>query len=384
MYYICIYICETQLCIMNPFSIKTYRGPEYFIDRERETSKLIDAIHNERNLTLFSHRRFGKTMLIRHVFTKLDIRRFEPVFVDLFATRNMVHFTQKLTEVLYDRKIIHENWLNKLLGSLGASMSFDPISGNPEISFGLVKRERITKGLSELFNQMVRTKKTVVIAFDEFQEVANYGDETAEATVRTIMQEYPQITFLFSGSKKSLMKEIFISAKRPFFQSTQMMELHEIDREVYASEVYAILQRNNKSFDQEVILRILDETYCHTGFTQMVLSRVFSESDDIIDNSLFEQVWSDILEDHKSMAREQEFLLPSLQWRTLLAVAKEEFVKTPQSREFSVKYDLSAPSSMARSIKALLDKGLIIECGEKGLRVYNVFIQKNLQKLLPL
>jgi len=368
---------------MNPFSVKTYRGPEYFIDREKETTKLLDAIHNERNLTLFSHRRFGKTMLIHHVFAKLDHRRFQPVFVDLFATRNMVHFAQKLTEILYERKIINESWLHKLLGSLGASMSFDPISGNPQISFSLVNLDRINQGLSDLFKQMVRTKKTVVIAFDEFQEVASYGEETAEATVRTIMQEYPEITFLFSGSKKSLMKEIFTNAKRPFFQSTQMMELNEIDREVYASEVSAILRNNQKSFNQEVILRILDETYCHTGFTQMVLSRVFCESDDIIDNSLFEHVWSYILEDHKSMAREQEFLLPSLQWRTLLAVAKEEFVKAPQSREFSVKYDLSAPSSMARSIKALLDKGLIIECGDKGLRVYNVFIQKNLQKHLP-
>ena len=368
---------------MNPFSVKTYRGPEYFIDREKETAKLVDAINNERNLTLFSHRRFGKTMLIHHVFTRLDNRRFQPVFVDLFATRNMVHFTQKLTEVMYDRKIIHESWLNKLLGSLGASMTFDPISGNPNISFRLVNRESIMKSLSELFKQMLSVKKSVVIAFDEFQEVGNYEEEKAEATIRTIMQEYPQITFLFSGSKKSLMKEIFTSAKRPFFQSTQMMELHEIDREVYASEVYAILQKSNKTFDREVILRILDETYCHTGFTQMVLSRVFSESDDKIDNLLFEEVWSDILEDHKSMAREQEFLLPSLQWRTLIAVAKEEFVKAPQSREFSIKYNLSAPSSMARSIKALLDKGLIIECGEEGLRVYNVFIQKNLQKHLP-
>ena len=384
MYYICIYKCETQLCIMNPFSVKTYRGPEYFIDREKETAKLLDAIQNERNLTLFSHGRFGKTMLIHHVFDKLDQRRFQPVFVDLFATRNMVHFAQKLTEILYERKIINESWLHKLLGSLGASMSFDPISGNPQISFSLVNRDRINQGLSDLFKQMVRTKKTVIIAFDEFQEVASYGEETAEATVRTIMQEYPEITFLFSGSKKSLMKEIFANAKRPFFQSTQMMELHEIDREVYASEVSAILRNKQKSFDKGLIFRILDETYCHTGFTQMVLSRVFSESDDIIDNSLFEHVWSDILEDHKSMAREQEFLLPSLQWRTLLAVAKEEYVKAPQSREFSVKYDLSAPSSMARSIKALLDKGLIIECGDKGLRVYNIFIQKNLQKHLPL
>ncbi|MCK4853580.1 MAG: ATP-binding protein [Bacteroidales bacterium] len=366
---------------MNPFSTKTYKGPEYFIDREKETEKLLDAINSERNLTLFSHHRFGKTMLIQHVFSKLDNRKYQPIFVDLFATRNMVHFTQKLTEVLYDRKIILDNGFNKMLGSLGASMTFDPLSGNPEINFHLSNRESIIKSLPEMFKQMIKTKKAVVVAFDEFQELASYDEDITEALIRTIMQEFPQITFLFSGSRKSLMKEIFTNANRPFFQSTQMMELHEIDRDIYAREVFTMLEKNKKRFDEEVIYRILDETYCHTGFTQMMLSRIFSESEEKIDDFIYEQVWYDILEDYKAMAREQEFLLPSLQWKTLLAVAREEFVKAPQSREFSLKYNLSAPSSMARSIKALLDKGLIIECGDKGLRVYNVFIQKNLQKL---
>ena len=380
MHYIYKYKCVTQICIMNPFSTKTYSGAEYFIDRKKETLKLINAIRSGRNLTLFSHRRLGKTMLLRHTFAQLDKNKFQPLFIDLFATRNLTHLAQKTTEILYDQKVLHQSILNKILGSLGASISFDQLSGTPQVNFNITERTVVLQSLPELFKQLAKSKKTIVIAFDEFQEVANYEEDFAEATIRTIMQDFPGITFIFSGSRKSLMKEIFTNANRPFFQSTQMMELREIENHLYAKEVCSILENHNKSFDPGVINRILADSYCHTGFTQMILSRVYSESEDGIDFKLYEQVWSDILEDHKSMAREQEFVLPALQWKTLVAIAYEEYVKAPQSSEFAQKYRLSAPSSMARSIKALIDKGLIIDCGDKGLRVYNVFIQKNLQK----
>jgi hypothetical protein len=161
-----------------------------------------------------------------------------------------------------------------------------------------------------------------------------------------------------------------------------MFELQEIEREIYAENIFDALANHHKDFDKEVIYRILDDTYCHTGFTQFVLSRVFSESKTKIDALLYEQVWSDILEENKSLAREQEFLLPALQWKMLIAIAREEFVTRPYSYEFMRKYNLSTASSAMRAIRALIDKGLIIDCGDKGIRVYNIFIQKNLQKLL--
>ena len=123
-------------------------------------------------------------------------------------------------------------------------------------------------------------------------------------------QEFPEIVFLFSGSQKSMMREIFTDANRPFFQSTQMMELHEIELGVYEKEVFQILDSIQKKYDPLVIRQVLTDTYCHTGFTQMVLSRIFSESENKIDFPLHEQIWSDILANYKSMAREQEFLLP--------------------------------------------------------------------------
>ncbi len=223
----------------------------------------------------------------------------------------------------------------------------------------------------------------MAIVFDEFQEVGAYEEDYAEASIRTLMQEYPDLVFLFSGSRKSMMREIFTDANRPFFQSTQLMELHEIDQLTYANEVGLILDKFKKTFDPQLIVQVLEDTYCHTGFTHMVLSRIFSESEDHIDFRVYEKVWADILENHKSMAREQEYLLPRLQWKVLTAIAHEGYVKAPMSQSFISKYKLSAPSSMSRAIKALLDKGLIIDSENKGLRVYNVFIEKNL-KTFPL
>ena len=55
----------------NPFLIAGYHGPEFFCDRETETSAILDALHNGRNVTLIAPRRMGKTGLIRHAFYRL-------------------------------------------------------------------------------------------------------------------------------------------------------------------------------------------------------------------------------------------------------------------------------------------------------------------------
>ena len=49
----------------NPFLIAGYHSPEFFCDREQETSTILDALHNGRNVTLIAPRRMGKTGLIR-------------------------------------------------------------------------------------------------------------------------------------------------------------------------------------------------------------------------------------------------------------------------------------------------------------------------------
>jgi len=51
----------------NPFITSGYLEPDYFCNRQNETTRLLKAISSRRNVTLISMRRIGKTGLLKHV-----------------------------------------------------------------------------------------------------------------------------------------------------------------------------------------------------------------------------------------------------------------------------------------------------------------------------
>lgn len=83
--------------------------------------------------------------------------------------------------------------------------------------------------LIEFFEYLKQSGKRVYIAIDEFQQIAEYPEKGAEALLRSYIQFLPNIYFIFSGSSQHLMSEMFLSAKRPFYQSSQIMSLPLID-----------------------------------------------------------------------------------------------------------------------------------------------------------
>ena len=82
---------------MNPFIIKGYNGSNYFCDREIETEKLLNAIRNQRDVTLISLRKMGKTGLIFHAFEQLKQEKtHETLYLDIFHTENLNGFINQL------------------------------------------------------------------------------------------------------------------------------------------------------------------------------------------------------------------------------------------------------------------------------------------------
>lgn len=65
----------------NPFVTNGYAGPEYFCDRVQETAILRELLLNENNVALISPRRLGKTYLIWHLFSA----------VQMFISFSLVH-----------------------------------------------------------------------------------------------------------------------------------------------------------------------------------------------------------------------------------------------------------------------------------------------------
>ena len=122
------------------------------------------------------------------------------------------------------------------LASLRAGISFD-FSGNPSwnIEMGDIKSPTVT--LDEIFHYLAHADKPCIVAIDEFQTIAHYPEANVEALLRTYMQHCTNATFVYAGSQRHLMGEIFTSPARPFYQSTAIMELRPIPLSSYTSRL---------------------------------------------------------------------------------------------------------------------------------------------------
>ena len=197
---------------------------------------------------------------------------------------------------------------------------------------------------------------------------------------------FPSVGYIskeyFCDREKHLMLEIFNSANRPFFASSLIMGIEEIDKDVYKKFISQHFENNKKRIDNEALDFILDWTFVHTYYTQMICGAVFSENIKRNDISAVKKVCElqlDIL--HTNFLQYRNLLSPR-QWQLLVAVAKEELVLEPQSQKFSKKHKLGAASSVKKSLTSLIDKEMICTIEKQeyvAYRVYDVFLLRWLQ-----
>ena len=168
--------------LKNPFITSGYESAEYFCDREQESRNLIREVTNGNNLALISTRRMGKTGLIQHCFHNPEIKdNYYTFFVDIYATKSLRDFVFSLSRVIVDglkpfgRKAIEGFWNS--VKSLQGGITFDP-AGNPSFNLQLGDIHATEATLDEIFRYMERAAKPVIVAIDEFQQVASYTERT--------------------------------------------------------------------------------------------------------------------------------------------------------------------------------------------------------------
>ena len=222
----------------NPFLVTGYHSPEYFCDRRQETETMIQALYNGRNVTLIAPRRMGKTGLVKNVFYKL--REQEPdivtFYMDIYSTQALGDFIRLFASTVLGRL---DSVPQKALGRVGKFIkscrpvfTFDELTGQPKVTIDIVpSSEEAT--LREIFDYLRSSEKRCYIAIDEFQQIAEYPEKGAEALLRSYIQFVPNINFIFAGSKQHIMQQMFHSAKRPFYQSTQTQVIDRIARDEY-------------------------------------------------------------------------------------------------------------------------------------------------------
>ena len=229
-----------------------------------------------------------------------------------------------------------------------------------------------------LFDYIRQSGRKVTVAFDEFQQILEYPEKNVEALLRTEIQTNTESCFIFSGSQTHMLLSMFNEYSRPFYQSSEILELGKIKKDEYATFISEFFSRFNKDLSVAVAEYIYDINGGITFNVQYTCNKLFSSGIDKIEERDAIKMLDKILEENEIIYYNYRELLTKLQFQLLRAIAKEDKVEKPYSERFIQKYKLGAASSVRSAIEVLIGKGMLME--DQGLRVTDRFFSLWLKK----
>lgn len=376
-----------EMIVNNPFVVGKYLSNRYFCDRIEETEFLRKQIFNGRDVALISPRRIGKSGLIQHFFSQPDIKeRYHVFFVDIYATTSLAEFVYTLGKEIYEQlKPQTTVWKEKffqIISSFRIGFKLDSLSGNPTFDLGLGDIQAPQTTLDEIFAYINETDKPCIIAIDEFQQIGEYAEKNVEALLRTKIQKCHRAQFIFSGSKRHMMSNMFNSPSKPFYQSAISMGLDPIPMDIYTDFATRMFEENGKHVENSVIETVWRQYDGYTWFVQMMMNELFAltPSGETCQASQIPTAWHNVIMTQENSYKDLLSDLPPKQKMVLQAIAKEGLAHNITSSKFIKKYNLNSASSVQSAVKLLLKNDLITQ-SDNAYRVYDYFLSEWLAKV---
>ena len=351
---------------INPFIVSGKIAPEYFCDRVEEATQLEKSLNNQMNVVLTSSRRMGKTSLVDFVFDKPDFKdEYVTISVDILHTTTFREFILALGTAVFDNVATRSVKLRKqfvtFLKSLSASFGYDTIQNMPtfDVKLGDVQNPEYT--LAEIFGYLEKVDKRCIVVIDEFQQITRYPEKNVEALLRTHIQKLSNANFVFSGSQRRLMEEMFFSSKRPFFQSARSLRLEAIAYDIYLDFAKKHFSDAGKEIATEAFSHVYEVFMGVTFYVQRILHDAFAETPkgQICDIEAVNQLIENFIDENDSRLREQLAYITEAQKELLYAIHEEKQVQGITSIAFNKKHRLRSPSSTQSAALKLLEYDLI-------------------------
>jgi uncharacterized protein len=358
----------------NPFLITSYKNPKYFCNRESEAARIIDAVTNNRNIVLVSLRRLGKTGLIKHVYYSLGKKHdFYLFYIDIDNTNNLNDFVNKLINGLVVNQ--SKRFLNRVIEyikQLRPVLTFDTVTGQPEIKIDVTGEQQNKIALESLFSYLEKLDKHVIIALDEFQRITDYPEPRVEAFLRSHIQHLNNVSFIYSGSSTHLLQSMFNDYSRPFYHSADFLHLGKLPFDTYSEFIARHFILTNKKINKEDVREGISWADNHTFYVQFLFNTVWGKGVDNITSDTIREVQDEIINSRSTLYMGYKNLLTEKQYLVLQAIGKEKVVEKPNAEKFITKYHLGSASTVNSALKTLIEKELIYHNVE-GYKLYDVF-----------
>ena len=340
--------------IVNPFIVSGKIPDRYFCDRQTESEMLIRFVGSQEHVVLMSQRRMGKTKLVEHCFDKKEFsKEYTVVSVDILHTSSFREFVQVLGTAVFNTLATRSSRMMKLftstLLSLQASFGYDPVQNTPTFDIRLGDITRPDYTLGEIFSYIEKSDRRCVIVIDEFQQITKYSEKNVEALLRSHIQNMNNATFVFSGSQRRLMEEMFFSEKRPFFMSARTIGLLPIGRDIYTNFAVDNFQQAGKGIEEEAVHLAYDTFLGVTLYVQRIMKDAFNITPhgNVCDVDTVRRLIDGYLMECDSRLREQLSFITEAQKELLYAISNESSpVKNITSASFVNNHRMKSPSSV--------------------------------------
>ena len=352
----------------NPFIVTGKIKPEYFCDRVEEAQRLTRCLlSGGENMVIISPRRLGKTGLIYHCFDKPEVQeQVTTLFIDILHTTSLQEFTYLLGRAVFKTLGSRSQQMMKniidTLRSLRGSIGYDPIQGTPTFDIKLGEISNPSYTLEEIFACLEQAEGRCVVAIDEFQQIVNYPEKKVEALLRTHIQQSANANYVFAGSERHIMGEMFLDHARPFYQSASIMSLAPISIDKYSEFIQHHFKANQLTVTPEAINTVYQQFQGNTYYIQKTFREAFStavETGKPCDISTVERIIDDMMREsgHKYSETMSRLTLP--QKELLYAIAHEGRASHITSGQFIKRHYLQSASSVQSAMRKLLEFGLV-------------------------
>jgi len=354
--------------MINPFQYGGVVGQDAFCNRKQELADLLRAMENGEKLFVYSERRMGKTSLVRLAMSRLPRQEYLSAYVDLWPTDGEASFAAQtakaVTESLAGSADKMLQAAKSFFGRLTPMLTAD-VEGKPQLTFGVNRTAPPEPELDEVLEAPARIAKKreckVVMVFDEFQRILEYGGDLVERKLRSVIQHHTSVAYIFLGSRKNLIQKMFLDQSRPLYRAGGHYALGAIAVTEWAPFIRKRFSGSDRSIDDGRIEKVCAMTEGHPFYTQHLCHALWelcekggAVTDETVDAAV------DLLLDRETYAYSALWESLALnQRRFLKGLAGEANGVKVFSGEFVQKNDLGSASNAQRAVTALLEKDII-------------------------
>ena len=351
---------------------------EAFCNRKEEQKKLKYNLLESKPTLIVSPRRYGKTSLALHTIKRSRLQHAQFDFLSSVSVNDIEKIILKGIGQLLGRIEKGPRKALKLAIDLFSGLSIKLSSDTLGLSIEINKKS--VDPAASILNILERAEKLsrkynikIVLLFDEFQRIYQVSDNQAiESVIRQIAQASKKLSFVFSGSNRHLLNQIFNDRNRPFYKLCDQITLDRINQEDYVHFIHNVAKKTKRNIENSAIDRIFYHTEQHPYYMNLLCSRLWKLEK--IKLSDVDVVWGNYAFEERSQVANELDLLSNAQRKLLVALARCDGTNLPRSKTFQMQSGMPG-ATIAQALKFLEKKDYVYQDSSQFYRVLDPIIK---------